>query len=316
MNQLGNRCVLSIDVEDWFHILEVPSAPLMSQWEKLPSRVERNFLRMLELAREYNVRCTCFFVGWIARRYPHLVRAAIREGHEVASHGWAHQLASRMTPEEFYQDAKLAKDVLENIGGYRVLGYRSAGFSLTPDNCWVFDELLHAGYIYDASVFPAARAHGGWRDGHRAPHQIERPSGTLSEFPMTVENLLGRPLCFFGGGYLRLFPLSLVERMTRRVLRQQRPVIFYVHPREIDPAQPRLEMSRWRSFKSYVNLDSTEAKLRHLMKSFEFSTLADFLLPKPGEMPRIIRRRTRLAPQPGYAEIGRADLPVRRERAL
>ena len=317
MRHVGNRCVFSIDVEDWFHILEVPSAPPMAQWDKLPSRVEQNFLRLLELAAENGVRCTCFFVGWIARRYPHLVKAAVREGHEVASHGWAHRLASQMTPREFYQDAALAKEVIAGISGYRVLGYRSAGFSLSAGNSWVFDELLRAGYVYDASVFPAARAHGGWRDAYQAPHQIERPLGTLSEFPMTIEKLLGQPLCFFGGGYLRLFPLSLIERMTKRVLRQGRPVIFYVHPREIDPAQPRLEMSRWRRFKTYVNLETTEAKLRYLLKSFEFSTLADFLLPQPGAMPKIKRRRTWLAKKTGYAEIGGVSrLPARRERAL
>jgi len=275
----GDHCVFSIDVEDWFHLLELPGAPAMSHWNELPSRVERNFLRLLEIADQFNVRCTCFFVGWIARRYPDLVRTAIAQGHEVASHGWAHQLASSMTPREFYQDAKLAKDVIEQISGSRVLGYRSAGFSVSPDNSWVFDELLHADYIYDASLFPAVCAHGGWADANRAPHQIERPGGVLAEFPMTIENLLGRPLCFFGGGYLRLFPLRLIDRMARRVLSQKRPVIFYVHPREIDPDQPRLEMSRLRSLKTYINLTTTEAKIRHLMKSFQYSTLSDFLLP-------------------------------------
>lgn len=317
MRHLSNRCVLSIDVEDWFHLLELPSVPPMAEWDQLPSRVERNFLRLLELAAEHNVRCTCFFVGWIARRYPHLVKAAVREGHEVASHGWAHQLASRMTPEEFYRDAALSKEVIEDISGYRVLGYRSAGFSLSMDNSWVFDELLRAGYIYDASVFPAARAHGGWRKACHAPHTIDRQLGTLVEFPMTIERLLGRPICFFGGGYLRLFPLSLIDTMTRRVLSQERPVIFYVHPREIDLEQPRLAMSRWRRFKTYVNLESTEVKLRHLLKSYEFSPLADFLLPQPGVMPRIKRRRLWRVPKPGLAEIGPVRRPpLRRERAL
>src|SRR5262249_6507181 len=138
----------------------------------LTSRVERNFLRLLDLAAEYDVRCTCFFVGWVGARFPHLVKTALERGHEVASHGWAHQLAYDLTPEQFYQDAMRARCVLEDIAGCRVLGYRSAGFSLSEENKWVFDELLRAGYVYDSSVFPARRGHGGWQGGGTSPHWI------------------------------------------------------------------------------------------------------------------------------------------------
>jgi polysaccharide deacetylase family protein (PEP-CTERM system associated) len=272
---INSHCVFSIDVEDWYHILDLPAAPPPDAWEHLPSRVEHNFLRLLDLAAENGVRCTCFFLGWVAQRYPGLVTAAVKRGHEIASHGWSHRLAYELTPAEFYADAVMAKDVIEQISGRRVLGYRASGFSVSDHNSWVFDELLRAGYVYDASVFPARRAHGGWQNGQYSPYFLHRPGGTLLEFPMTTEKVLGRSFCFFGGGYLRLFPLAVIQRMTARVLRQGRPAIFYIHPREIDPAQPRLSMNGWRRFKSYVNLDTTEAKLRELLATRDFTTLAD-----------------------------------------
>lgn len=269
------QCVFSIDVEDWFHILDAPSTPRLAEWDTLPSRVEGNFLRLLDLASEQSVRCTCFFLGWVAERFPHLVTAAVRRGHEIASHGWAHRLAYELTPEEFYQDAARSKRVLEEISGRRVLGYRSAGFSLGEGNAWVFDQLLRAEYVYDSSVFPAHHGHGGWHNGQFSPYRLQRRGGTLLEFPMTIEKVFGMPVCFFGGGYLRLFPVTVILTMTASVLRQGRPAIFYVHPREIDPEQPRLAMSRWRRFKSYVNLDTTEPKLRQLLASFQFTTLEE-----------------------------------------
>jgi len=269
----GGRCVLTIDVEDWFHILELPSTPKLCEWDSLPSRVERNFLRLLDIAEENGVRCTCFFLGWVAHRYPGLVNAAVKRHHEIASHGWAHRLSHDLTSEEFYEDAVRSKDVLEQISGRPVRGYRSAGFSLSHGNTWVFDELLRAGFVYDASLFPAYHSHGGWQNGQYSPYLVHRPMGTLVEFPMTTEKVFGRSLCFFGGGYLRLFPLSIIHRMTTSVLQAGRPAIFYIHPREIDPDQPRLAMNLWRRFKSYVNLDTTEVKLRHLMANFDFIPL-------------------------------------------
>lgn len=280
MKPIGSKCVFTIDVEDWFHILDIPSAPPLVHWDRLPSRVEHNFLRLLDIVAEYEVNCTCFFVGWIADRFPDLVRAALNRGHEIASHGWAHQLAYTMTPREFYDDAVRAKDVLEQLAGTGVLGYRSAGFSLTPDNTWVFDELVRAGYKYDASLFPAHRAEGGWAHGQADPHVVTRPTGSLIEFPMTTAKVLGRSICFFGGGYLRLFPLAAILRMTDSVLDQQRPVVFYVHPREIDPDQPRLPMNAARRFRSYVNLGTTETKIRRLLETYEFHTFASLLAPK------------------------------------
>lgn len=266
------KCVFSVDVEDWFHILDLPSTPDIAEWEALPSRVERNFERLLATFEEKNVHVTCFFLGWVAEKFPCLVKEAVRHGHEIASHGYAHRLVYQVTPEVFYEDASRSKKILEDIAGRAVWGYRSAGFSVTRNTEWFFDKLIEAGYVYDSSVFPATRGHGGMADGQRAPFWIEGKSGRLFEFPLSVAEVMGKPLCFFGGGYLRLFPYSVISRMAHSVLNDGRPVIFYVHPREIDPEHPRLAMNWKRRFKSYVNLDSTMPKIKRLMAEFSMTS--------------------------------------------
>ena len=271
------RCIFSVDVEDWFHILALPQAPDMAAWAELPSRVERNFQKLLELFDEFDVQVTCFFLGWVAERFPSLVREAAAADHEIASHGYAHILTYEMTPESFYEDVHKSKELIEEITGRPVLGYRSPGFSATSDTPWFFDKLALAGYRYDSSVFPAARQHGGMAGGDLAPHRVDTDSGSLVEFPITIAKVLGRPMCFFGGGYLRLFPYALIERMGRQVQNDGRPVVFYIHPREIDPRHPRLPMGLVRRFKSYVNLGTTEYKVRRILRDFNVTTFEQFM---------------------------------------
>jgi len=270
------KCIFSIDVEDWFHILDLAATPEISQWDVLPSRVERNFLKLLAILEEAKAKATCFFLGWIAEKYPHLVREAAKQGHEIASHGYGHRLAYEMTSQEFFEDAVRSKKIIEEIGGQHVWGYRAAGFSVTTDTPWFFERLIQAGYRYDSSVFPAPRGHGGLPNGKFSPYRVEQ-SHEFMEFPASVEHLAGKPMCFFGGGYLRLFPYSLIKAMTRRVLHQGRPVIFYVHPREIDVQSPRLAMGLKRGFKSYVNVSTTEPKIRRVLSDFEMVTFREFL---------------------------------------
>lgn len=271
------NCIFTVDVEDWFHILDVPSSPPLSQWASMPSRVEKNFLKLLDIFSEHNVHVTCFFLGWVAEKFPHLVREAAQRGHEIASHGFAHRLIYEMTPAEFLEDARRSKDILEQSVGQSVLGYRSSGFSVTENTPWFFPTLIEAGFQYDSSVFPVARGHGGLNGAPLAPYLIQTPGGVLTEFPMTVARVLGKPLCFFGGGYLRLFPYSVIKHMTERVASEGRPVIFYIHPREVDPHHPRLPMGMVRAFKSYVNLESTEGKIRRLMAEVPVTTFREFL---------------------------------------
>ena len=268
------KSILTVDVEDWFHILEAESTPDISQWNSLPSSVERNFRKLLDIFSEKNTRVTCFFLGYVAERFPHLVREAFARGHEIASHGYAHRLVYSMTPDSFLEDARKSKNILENIVGQPVLGYRAAGFSVTADTPWFFEKLMEAGYRFDSSVFPAPRAHGGLQTDNYAPHVI---AGKLLEFPITVTNVLGQRCCFFGGGYLRLFPYPVVRHMARKVLGENRPVVFYLHPREIDPQHPRLPLNLTRAFKSYVNLQTTEPKLRKILDEFEVTTFAEFV---------------------------------------
>jgi polysaccharide deacetylase family protein (PEP-CTERM system associated) len=268
----ARKCVFSVDVEDWFHILDLAATPDVVEWNGLPSRVEQNFLRLLEVFEKHEARVTCFFLGWVAERFPHLVKEAARHGHEIASHGYTHRLVYQISPEAFVEDALRSKAILEDISGRAVWGYRSAGFSVIRGADWFFDKLIEAGYLYDSSVFPALRGHGGMTGGDLSPHWIERPSGRLFEFPVTVAEVLGKPICFFGGGYLRFFPYRIIRTMTQRVLRESRPVIFYVHPREIDPEHPRLAMNWRRRFKSYVNLKSTQPKIEQLLTEFQVTS--------------------------------------------
>ena len=276
MGETMQSSVFSVDVEDWFHILDIPGAPPISDWAGLPSRVERNFSTLLDLFDETDVKTTCFFLGWIGERFPHLVREAASRGHEVASHGYAHRLVFEQSRQEFCEDVTRARRLLEDIAGASVRGYRAPGFSTTEETPWFFDVLADAGYEYDSSVFPASRGHGGMRSGRREPHRIGA-DGKLMEVPITVAELMGKPMCFFGGGYLRLFPYWLIRRMSKQVLAEGRPVVFYVHPREIDPAHPRLPMSRKRSFKSYVNLDTTEWKIRQVLRDFPVTTFQNVI---------------------------------------
>ncbi len=267
--------IFSVDVEDWFHILDDPSVPTIDQWAGLPSRVEKNFSKLMDIFGENGARVTCFFLGWVAERFPHLVREAVDHGHEIASHGYGHRLVYEQDREAFYEDVRGARLLLEDIAGVEVVGYRAPGFSTTYDTPWFFDTLAEAGYQYDSSVFPAQRGHGGMPDGQRDPYRAGQAQ--LLEVPITVVGVLGRPTCFFGGGYLRLFPYWLIRNMAHRVLSEGRPVVFYVHPREIDPAHPRLPMSQIRRFKSYVNLDTTEGKLRRILHDFPVTTFRSVL---------------------------------------
>jgi polysaccharide deacetylase family protein (PEP-CTERM system associated) len=271
------KSVFSVDVEDWFHILDIPGGPPLAEWDSLPSRVEKNFQRLLDLFSRHDATVTCFFLGWVAERYPHLVREASKRGHEIASHGYAHRLVYQMNQREFRDDGARSRKLLEDLTGREVLGYRSAGFSVTKQTPWFFETLAEAGYRYDSSVFPALRGHGGMKSAPRRPYWTG-PDGTgILEFPITVTNWLRKPICFFGGGYMRLFPYWLIQRMSRRVLAEGRPVLFYVHPREVDPSHPRLAMSPARRFKSYVNLSSTEEKVDRILSEFPVTTFRALL---------------------------------------
>lgn len=257
--------ILTIDVEDWFHILGVDATPDLESWARLENRVRPNFLKLLDACDEAGVKATCFFLGWVAETSPDLVREAAARGHEIASHGYAHQLVYSQTRQQFSDDLKRSKMMLEDTAGEPVLGYRAPGFSITEATPWAFEEILTTGHAYDSSVFPTSRSHGGIPGARIAPHRIGTGSGYLMELPITVAHLVGRRLCLFGGGYLRLTPYNLMRNMARKVNHEGRPVIYFVHPREVDPNHPRLPMGPTRSFKAYVNLRTTMSKIQRIL---------------------------------------------------
>lgn len=269
--------LLSVDVEEWFHILDLDTAPKRDSWDGLPSRVERNFNRLLEIFSEAGVHATCFFLGYVAKRYPHLVKRATDLGHEIASHGFNHELAYQSSPERFLEDALTSRQLLEDLSGKKVTGYRAAGFSITKETPWFFDKVIEAGYQYDSSVFPGRRQHGGLKYPCDGPHLVRCEAGLLTEIPISLYSVLGLRFCFSGGGYLRLFPYWLIRHLVALTMMQGKPVTFYTHPRDIDPDQPRIPMGRVRSFKSYVRLRSTEGKIRKLAREFALKPYAIYL---------------------------------------
>jgi len=266
-NQPAN--VFSIDVEDWFHILDSEAAPVRSDWAGLENRVERNTAVMLEMLENRGILATFFILGWIARQYPQLVRTIAEAGHEIASHGHEHGLVYQQQPEQFRQDLRSASDAIEEACGIRPQGYRAPGFSITEKTPWAFDILAEEGFRYDSSVFPAKRGHGGLPGSHPLPSVL--PNG-MTEFPITTCHLgIGR-VAYLGGGYLRVLPQWLVMRLAQSQQAQGTPLILYIHPRDIDPDQPRIPLGKVRTFKSYVGLASCGQKLEALLDRFSWTT--------------------------------------------
>ena len=269
---------LSFDIEEWFHILNLPTMPQSDQWESLPETVVSNTERLLEILEEQNVRATFFILGWIARRHPALVEKIHATGHEIACHGDMHDLCYEQGPDRFEEDLRRARDSLSDLLGIPILGYRAPGFSILAETPWAFDIIDRLGFVYDSSIFPASRQHGGDAEAPLHPYHIELPNGrTLAEFPMTVAALGPFRVAIAGGGYLRLFPYPVVRWGIRRMNRAGHPGCVYLHPREIDPGHPRIEMSLSRRFRSYVNLETTVPKLGRLLEDFRFGPLSEVL---------------------------------------
>lgn len=263
---------LTVDVEDYFQVSAFAPYIRREDWNGLECRVERNIDRILALLAEKNVRATFFTLGWIAERYPQLVRRIVAAGHELASHGYGHLRASDQSRDEFLDDIRRAKSLLEDIGGQPVLGYRAPSFSIGYSNPWAFDVLQEAGYRYSSSVYPVQHDHYGMPDAPRFPYSA-RPG--LTEVPVTTTRLLGRNLPAGGGGYFRLAPYKLSRWAIQRVNRiDRRPAIFYMHPWEIDPEQPRVPGTSLKTrFRHYVNLHKTEARLDRLLGDFAWGRM-------------------------------------------
>jgi polysaccharide deacetylase family protein (PEP-CTERM system associated) len=275
MPEIANA--LTVDVEDYFQVSALAPHIARADWERIPCRVERNVETILSLFAESGARATFFTLGWIAERYPALVKRIVAQGHELASHGYGHLRIHEQTPQEFTQDIARAKALLEDLSGTEVKGYRAPSFSIGRRTLWAFERIAQAGYRYSSSVYPVQHDLYGMPD---APRFAYRPRADLLEIPVTTAAVLNRNLPAGGGGYFRLLPYAVSRALLRRVNRvDARPGIFYFHPWEIDPAQPRVPGTSLKTrFRHYVNLRRTEPRLRRLLREFRWRRMDEIFL--------------------------------------
>ena len=273
------------DVEDYFQVSALAPHFPRHTWENVPCRVERNVERILQMLDDHGARGTFFTLGWIAERYPHLVRRIVDGGHELASHGYGHERASDLDERAFFADVDRSKKLLEDLAGRAVLGYRAPSFSIGTGNLWAFDSLSRAGYRYSSSVYPIRHDHYGMPDSPRFAYRVNE---ALLEIPVTTLRLFNRNLPSSGGGYFRLFPYPLSRWMLRQVNADDgESAIFYFHPWEIDDAQPRVPGIDLKTrFRHYVNIPRMADKLEALLADFRWGRMDEiFLAPAPAARP-------------------------------
>lgn len=270
--------VLTIDVEDYFHVAALAKSIKPEDWDTISPRVTRNSYQLLDLFDEKNVKATHFVLGWVAERFPELIREIESRGHEVASHGYSHQLVYTQSPALFEQEARDSKNLLEDIIGKPVKGYRAASYSITRKSLWALDILAEQGFKYDSSIFPIAHDRYGIKGSPEFPHVLETPNkSTLVEYPLSTFRILGQSIPVAGGGYFRIYPYWLSRFFYRKINHQAAPFVFYLHPWEIDPAQPRVKASMLSEFRHYNNLDKGYQRLSRLLTDFEFTTMHEKL---------------------------------------
>ena len=269
---------LTVDVEDYFQVSAFAESIDRRDWDKHPLRVENNTRRLLDLFDGQQVKATFFVLGWVADRSKDLVKEIAARGHEVACHGYSHQLVYNQTPDVFREETLRSKHLLEDIVQTPVRGYRAASYSITERSRWALDIIAEAGFDYDSSIFPIHHDRYGIPDSPDSPHRLETPKGhSLVEFPLSTARLFSYRLPVAGGGYFRLYPYALTRAGLRQINRRQQPFIFYLHPWEIDPDQPRIAANWFSRFRHYNNLEKCESRMRRLMSDFRFGTARDVL---------------------------------------
>jgi len=265
----------TVDVEEYFQVSAFEGYVSRDSWATLHSRVEASVGRLVDLLARHRARGTFFVLGWVAERHPDLVRAIVRAGHEAASHGWDHKRVGEQTPEEFRASVRRTKQLLEELSGQPCLGFRAPNFSIVSGREWALDILLEEGYRYDSSLYPVRRPGYGYAGGGRDPHWLERPAGRLAELPPATLRRLGVNLPAGGGAYFRIFPYALVRSTIAEYDRRGVPATFYLHPWEIDPAQPTLPVSWLARLRHYTGLGRTLPRLERLLSEFRFTAIAD-----------------------------------------
>ncbi len=269
------RNVLTVDVEEYFHPSEVQASVDASQWAALPSRIDGQVARILDLFGEHGIQATFFILGWVAEHHPAVVRAIAAAGHEIACHSYAHRLVYRMTPAEFREDTRRAVAVIQDACGVTPRAYRAPSYSITRESFWALEILAECGFTRDSSIFPVAHDRYGVPGFDRHPQWLHTPSGSIEEVPVATVRLgNGRVIPVGGGGYLRLLPYRYTSAGIRHINRHdQQPACLYFHPWEIDPGQPRLALGGVARLRTYTGVKGMEKKLRRLLADFEFSSL-------------------------------------------
>jgi polysaccharide deacetylase family protein (PEP-CTERM system associated) len=266
--------VLSVDVEDYFQVEAFSGIVDRAGWDRYPSRVEANTRRLLDLFDELEVKATCFVLGWVAHKFPALVREIAARGHELACHSYWHRLVYTLTPGEFREDTALAKTVIEQAAGQAIEGYRAPSYSVTSRALWALEVLAECGFRYDSSIFPIRHDIYGIPHAPRHPFRLETPAGPLIEYPISTFRLGRLNLPVGGGGYLRIFPFWYTRLGFLRVQAEGLPLIVYTHPWEVDPGQPRLAAGARSRFRHYTNLERTYGRLLELIRSGSFGPFA------------------------------------------
>jgi polysaccharide deacetylase family protein (PEP-CTERM system associated) len=269
----------SIDVEDYFQVAALAPSVARETWTQRESRVEQNTDKLLLLLDERRIYATFFVLGWIAQHHPGLVKRIATAGHEIASHGLSHQLIYSQSPSEFREETRCSREILEDLTGAAVIGYRAPSFSITRRSLWALDVLLDLGFQYDSSIFPIHHDRYGIPGAASEPGRVTAPSGrTLVEFPMSAASFGGAKIPVSGGGYFRLLPYWVTRAGLRQVNEKHaRPFAFYLHPWELDPEQPRIDVGWLSRFRHYTNLKHCEERLQRLLSDFAFAPMIDVL---------------------------------------
>ena len=296
---------MTVDVEDYFHVAALAKAIKPEDWDNWPSRVERNTQRLLALFDEKKIKATFFVLGWVADRYPEIVKDIVAQGHELASHGYTHQLVYSQTPEVFRAESERSKKLLEDISGQQIEGYRAASYSITKKSLWALDILSELGFTWDSSIFPVHHDRYGIPGSPEQPYEIQTNEAIIKELPLTTAKVAGLTLPAAGGGYFRQYPYPLsrylfkkaankaIARADKHHSTQNRPTlsetsqIFYLHPWEIDPDQPKVgNISRFSRFRHYTNLDKCYTRLERMIDDFHFGRVSD-CFQAAADLPRI-----------------------------
>jgi len=266
--------VMTIDVEDYFHVASLSNELKPDSWDKIAPRVQNNTQRILDIFDQYNVKATFFVLGLVANKFPDLVKEIDRRGHEVASHGYSHQLIYNQSYKEFKDETKKSKSILEQIIGKSVVGYRAASYSITEKSLWALDILADLEFKYDSSIYPVTHDVYGISGSPTEPHFLTTPNGSaLFEFPPSTYKILNYQLPVAGGGYFRLYPYWLTRYFFKSINKRSNVFAFYLHPWEIDPDQPRVNTNALSKFRHYNNLEKCEARLINLLQDFEFTSM-------------------------------------------